>query len=114
VALPKTDTRGDPRQGESLPRGKLPRREIRERLNAHQGYHYDAGKTLVSTATPYQKAELVETEAFGRVLLLDGATQVSEKWEYRYHEPMVHPAMLAHPDPQRVLVIGGGDGGILR
>ncbi|MGD9939709.1 MAG: fused MFS/spermidine synthase [Clostridia bacterium] len=97
-----------------MPRGELPRREIRERLNAHQGYHYDAGKSLVSTATPYQKAELVETEAFGRVLLLDGATQVSEKWEYRYHEPMVHPAMLAHPDPQRVLVIGGGDGGILR
>lgn len=89
-------------------------REIREKLNAHQGYHYTAGQTLVSTDTPYQRAELVETEAFGRVLLLDGATQVSEKWEYRYHEPMVHPAMLAHPDPRRVLVIGGGDGGILR
>ncbi|MFH2115333.1 MAG: hypothetical protein ABIJ86_12590 [Spirochaetota bacterium] len=89
-------------------------REIRERLNAHLGYHYDAGRTMVSAETPYQKAELVETGAFGRVLLLDGATQVSEKWEYRYHEPMVHPAMLAHPDPQRVLVIGGGDGGILR
>jgi spermidine synthase len=98
VALPKTDSS----------------REIRESLNAHQGYHYDAGKTLVSTQTRYQNAELVETEAFGRVLLLDGATQVSEKWEYRYHEPMVHPAMLAHPDPRRVLVIGGGDGGILR
>jgi spermidine synthase len=114
VALPRTDTRGDPCPGEASPPGKYPRREIREKLNAHQGYHYDAGLSLVSTATPYQNAELVETEAFGRVLLLDGATQVSEKWEYRYHEPMVHPAMLAHPDPQRVLVIGGGDGGILR
>ena len=94
--------------------GDTPTREIRERLNANQGYHYEAGRTLVSTQTQFQKAELVETNAFGRVLLLDGATQVSEKWEYRYHEPMVHPAMLAHPDPQRVLVIGGGDGGILR
>lgn len=91
-----------------------PGREIRERLNAHQGYYYDAGRTLVLAQTQYQNAELMETEVFGRVLLLDGATQVSEKWEYRYHEPMVHPAMLAHPDPRRVLVIGGGDGGILR
>lgn len=94
--------------------GDTATREIRERLNAHQGYHYEAGRIIVSAQTQYQKAELVETKAFGRVLLLDGATQVSEKWEYRYHEPMVHPAMLAHPDPQRVLVIGGGDGGILR
>ncbi|MBU0927079.1 MAG: fused MFS/spermidine synthase, partial [Spirochaetes bacterium] len=64
--------------------------------------------------TPFQAAELVETEALGRVLLLDGVTQVSERWEERYHEPLVHPALLAHPDPRRVLVLGGGDGGVLR
>ncbi len=89
-------------------------REIRERLNASQGVFYAAGPALVSARTAWQEAELVDTDAFGKVLLLDGVTQVSERWEYRYHEPMVHPALLSHPNPRSVLVIGGGDGGILR
>jgi spermidine synthase len=91
-----------------------PAREIRESLNSDSGFFYRAGRTIVTTRTRYQKAELIDTPFLGRVLLLDNATQVAERWEYRYHEPMVHPAMLAHPDPRRVLVIGGGDGGILR
>lgn len=90
------------------------RREIREYLNPGQGMFYAAGPALVRARTKYQEAELVESEALGRVLLLDGVTQVAERWEYRYHEPLVHPAMLAHPDPRSVLVIGGGDGGVLR
>lgn len=90
------------------------RREIRERLNSTQGFFYEAGATIARERSRYQSVELVETEAFGRVLLLDGVTQVAERWEYRYHEPMVHPALIAHPDPRRVLVIGGGDGAILR
>ncbi|MBU0935613.1 MAG: polyamine aminopropyltransferase [Spirochaetes bacterium] len=89
-------------------------REIRERLNPHIGFFYAVDHILERRQTPFQLAELVETPAFGRVLLLDGITQVSEQWEYRYHEPMVHPALLAHPDPKQVLIIGGGDGGILR
>lgn len=89
-------------------------REVRERLNAHAGMFYDVGRVVVEARTPYQDAELVETEALGRVLLLDGVTQVSERWEERYHESLVHPAMLAHPDPRSVLVLGGGDGGALR
>ena len=47
-------------------------------------------------------------------MILDGAVQVFEKNEFQYHEPLVHPALLAHPDPRRVLIIGGGDGGALR
>lgn len=89
-------------------------REVRERLNAGQGLFYAVGDTVARATTPYQEAEIVETEALGRVLLLDGVTQVSERWEERYHEPLVHPALLAHPDPRRVLVLGGGDGGTLR
>ncbi len=89
-------------------------RELRERLNAHAGMFYDIGRVIVEARTPYQDAELVETETFGRVLLLDGVTQVSERWEERYHESLVHPAMLAHPEPRSVLVLGGGDGGALR
>ncbi|MBP7263206.1 MAG: fused MFS/spermidine synthase [Spirochaetia bacterium] len=89
-------------------------RTVTEYLNPGQGMFYRAGDTLASARTEYQDAELVDTSAFGRVLLLDGVTQVAERWEYRYHEPLVHPAMLAHPEPRRVLVIGGGDGGVLR
>ncbi|MDX9899720.1 MAG: fused MFS/spermidine synthase [Spirochaetia bacterium] len=88
--------------------------EVRERHNAHSGMFYDRGHTIVEARTQYQHAELIETEALGRVLLLDGITQVSECWEERYHQSLVHPAMLAHPNPRRVLVLGGGDGGTLR
>ena len=89
-------------------------REIRERLNPGMGFFYSAGKTLAKTRTRYQDVELVETPSLGRVLLIDGITQVSEREEYRYHEPLVHPALLVHPGPRTVLVVGGGDGGVLR
>ncbi len=89
-------------------------REIRERLNPGMGFFYSAGRTLARTRTEFQDLELVETPRLGRVLLIDGITQVSERDEYRYHEPLVHPALLAHPDPRTVLVVGGGDGGVLR
>ena len=88
--------------------------EIRENVNAFGGFFYKVKNTLASKQTQYQKAELVETESFGKAMLLDGRTQVTERWEYRYHEPLVHPIMLIHPNPRRVLLIGGGDGGTLR
>lgn len=91
-----------------------PVREIRERLNPGMGFFYSAGRTLARARTEFQDLELVETPRLGRVLLIDGITQVSERDEYRYHEPLVHPALLAHPGPRTVLVVGGGDGGILR
>jgi spermidine synthase len=86
----------------------------REWLNERFGYFYSIRKRLKSCATAYQKLELVETDEFGRVLILDGITQIAEKNEFQYHEPMVHPALCTHPDPRRVLVIGAGDGAILR
>ena len=89
-------------------------REIHEAHNPSMGFFYTAEETLAEARTPYQHAELVRTEALGKVLLLDGITQVAERWEYRYHEPLVHPTLLAHPNPRKVLIIGGGDGGALR
>jgi len=88
--------------------------EIRENANAHFGFFYKVNKMLASRQTQFQKAELADTSAFGKTLLLDGRTQVTERWEYRYHEPLVHPSMLIHPCPKRALLIGGGDGGTLR
>ncbi|HON09751.1 MAG TPA: polyamine aminopropyltransferase [Chitinispirillaceae bacterium] len=85
-----------------------------EALNPYFGYFYTVRKSLVKSKTKYQNIELIDTDEFGKVLLLDNITQVVEKNEYHYHEPMVHPAMCSHSRPESVLVIGGGDGGIVR
>ncbi len=90
------------------------RRIYNEALNPFFGYFYTIKKTLKKAATKYQKIELVQTDEFGKVLLLDDITQVAEKNDFMYHEPMVHPALICHPKPENILVIGGGDGGILR
>lgn len=89
-------------------------RFVVERLNPDFGYFYSVTKSLHSGKTKWQKMEIVETKEFGRVLLLDGVTQVAQKLEQLYHEPMVHIALTSHPDPKDVLIIGAGDGGILR
>lgn len=62
----------------------------------------------------FQDIEIAETEGYGRCLLLDGEVQSFETDEYIYHESLVHPVLLLHPGPQRVLVIGGGEGATLR
>lgn len=63
--------------------------------------------------TPYQYLEIYESPMFGRMLVLDGAVQTTERDEFIYHEMLAHPALCAHPAPRRVLIIGGGDGGAL-
>ena len=85
-----------------------------EALNPYFGYFYTVRKSLVKTRTRFQDLELIDTDEFGKVLLLDSITQVAEKNDCWYHEPMVHPALCSHPRPENVLVIGGGDGGIIR
>ncbi|GBU22350.1 spermidine synthase [Fibrobacteres bacterium R8-0-B4] len=90
------------------------RRLYHEALNPAFGFYYTIKKTLRRAKTKYQRIELVDTDEFGRVLLLDNITQVAEKNEFMYHEPMVHPALACHPNPRSILVVGGGDGGILR
>ncbi|MGB7294733.1 MAG: polyamine aminopropyltransferase [Candidatus Aminicenantales bacterium] len=88
--------------------------EIREFHTPSSGIFFRARRRLVSERTPFQKMEVYETDSFGRVLLLDGLVQTTEKDEFFYHEMLVHPAMMSHPRPENVLIIGGGDGGALR
>jgi len=64
--------------------------------------------------SPYQRIEIWETERFGRLMTLDGLVMVTDRDNFIYHEMMSHPALFTHPDPKRVLVIGGGDCGTLR
>ncbi len=85
-----------------------------EYLNDHHGFFYTIRESLHRGRTKYQEIELVRTDEYGTVLLLDNITQVAERGDWQYHEPLVHYPMLAHPNPRRVLVIGGGDGGTVR
>ena len=67
-----------------------------------------------SGQTAYQKVEVLDSELFGRSLVLDGKTQSTERDEHIYHETLVHPAMFCHPEPKEVFIGGGGEGGTLR
>ena len=69
---------------------------------------------LFSGSTAYQKVEVLDSDVFGRTLVLDGKTQSTEADEFIYHESLVHPAMLFHPGPRSVFIGGGGEGGTLR
>lgn len=71
-------------------------------------------RTLHWEKTPYQELSIVDTEAFGRMLLLDDVIQTTVKDEFVYHEMIAHVPLNTHPHPREVLVIGGGDGGAIR
>lgn len=71
-------------------------------------------ETLHRAKTPFQELAVIDTEAFGRMLVLDGMVQTSIGDEFVYHEMIAHVPLFTHPHPQRVLVIGGGDGGAIR
>jgi spermidine synthase len=71
-------------------------------------------RVVASGRTGFQTFEIFENRLWGRMLILDGRLQSAEVDEFIYHEALVQPAMLAHPDPQRVLVMGGGEGATLR
>ncbi|HOV62722.1 MAG TPA: polyamine aminopropyltransferase [Spirochaetia bacterium] len=100
---------------EAAMKGKVGEKDVyREWLSPSCGFFYTINEVLYRGSSDYQDIELVDTDEFGKVLLLDGILQVAEKHEYQYHEPMVHFPMISHPSPHDVLLIGGGDGGILR
>ncbi len=61
-----------------------------------------------------QHIQIFETAGFGKMLVLDGKIQLTERDEAFYHEMLVHPALLMHENPQKILIIGGGDGGAVR
>jgi spermidine synthase len=71
-------------------------------------------RVLFSKKTPFQQIDLFQTKNHGKMLVLDGIIQLTESDEFAYHEMMAHVPLFAHPAPKSVLVIGGGDGGVLR
>ena len=71
-------------------------------------------EVIYAGKTRYQQVEVLDSEVYGRSLVLDGKTQSTELDEHIYHEALVHPAMISHPDPKTIFIGGGGEGATLR
>jgi spermidine synthase len=85
-----------------------------EHLHKHWHAKLLADKVIHEVHTEFQDLVIFENGDFGRVLMLDKIIQLTTKDEFVYHEMMAHVPLFAHPDPRRVLIVGGGDGGVLR
>lgn len=88
--------------------------QFKEYYNGQTGLAIGIKKLLFSEQTPYQLVEVYETDTWGNLMVIDGMVMLSEKDEFVYHEMLAHVGMFAHPNPERVLIIGGGDGGTAR
>ena len=71
-------------------------------------------KQLYSGQSEFQRIDVFQSPEFGRILVLDGYVMLTEKDEFIYHEMIVHVPMAVHPCVKKVLVIGAGDGGVIR
>ncbi|KZR61964.1 polyamine aminopropyltransferase [Prochlorococcus sp. MIT 1303] len=81
----------------------------------HQGVRYGLqGRVLVDEKSPYQRITVIDSNRYGKGLLLDGCWMTAEHQERHYHESLVHPALCSAAQLEKVLVIGGGDGGTAR
>ena len=81
----------------------------------HRGVRYGlSGHVLVEEQSDFQRITVMESERYGKGLLLDGCWMTAERQERHYHESLVHPALCSAAAIERVLVIGGGDGGTAR
>lgn len=85
-----------------------------ETLYKTYGQSFIVDEILFESKTDHQHLIIFNNEQFGRVMALDGVIQTTEKDEFIYHEMLTHVPLFAHGNAKRVLIIGGGDGGILR
>ncbi|MFQ6083678.1 MAG: polyamine aminopropyltransferase [Candidatus Aminicenantia bacterium] len=77
-------------------------------------FQYKINKIYFTGETSFQKIDILDIAVLGKSLFLDKKIQSAEIDEFVYHEALVHPAMMAHSNPERVLIIGGGEGAVLR
>ena len=77
-------------------------------------YQYEIAEILYRGKSPYQEFAVVTNPFFGRMLILDGVVQFTERDEFYYHEMLSHVALHSMKAPKTVIVIGGGDGGVIR
>ncbi|TGD72289.1 polyamine aminopropyltransferase [Mangrovimicrobium sediminis] len=92
----------------------MPEQQYRETLYAGWCQQFEVEEILYEVKTGHQHLVIFRNAKFGRVLALDGIIQTTETDEFAYHEMLTHVPLFAHRAPRRVLIVGGGDGGILR
>lgn len=97
-----------------MPATSPPEIWIEETLYPNWGQRFRVKEELVRTQSAFQEIVIFESFSHGRVMLLDGCVQITERDEFIYQEMLAHVPLLAHGAAKRVLIIGAGDGGILR
>jgi spermidine synthase len=97
-----------------MQQGKEFRFAFTEYWQGHSGITFGIEEVLFSQQSDYQHVRVLQTDAFGRLLTLDGLVMLTERDEFVYHEMIAHPALSLLDAPKRVIVIGGGDGGTVR
>ncbi|SFK60797.1 spermidine synthase [Halobacillus dabanensis] len=85
-----------------------------EKQTEHFGITAKVRRSLHNEKTDFQDLEMLETAEWGNMLVLDDMVMTTEKDEFVYHEMVAHVPLFTHPNPRRVLVVGGGDGGVIR
>ncbi|MBX0357910.1 polyamine aminopropyltransferase [Halobacillus sp. Nhm2S1] len=85
-----------------------------EKQTDHFGITAKVNRSLHSEKTDFQDLEMLETAEWGNMLVLDDMVMTTEKDEFVYHEMVAHVPLFTHPNPKNVLVVGGGDGGVIR
>ncbi len=85
-----------------------------EKQTPNHGITTKITNTVHSEKTDFQQLDIIETKQFGRMLVLDGMVMTTDVDEFVYHEMITHVALNTHPNPKKVLVVGGGDGGAIR
>ena len=87
---------------------------FQEKVRDQVGQIVRVSEVLLSEKTPFQQIDVLDTDQFGRIMALDGAINVGEKDEFIYHEMLAHVPLFIHPHAETLLVVGGGDGGVVR
>lgn len=87
---------------------------LKEGQIADAAMTYKIKETLITKTTAFQELAILDSHEFGRMLVLDGIIQTTIKDEFVYHEMISHIPLFTHPNPKKVLVVGGGDGGAIR
>lgn len=93
---------------------EIPSRWIYDYFNQFEIHKHAIKGTVYFGESEFQEIVVAETECFGRCLILDNEFQSAELDEYVYHESLVQPALILHPEPTKVAIIGGGEGAALR
>jgi spermidine synthase len=88
--------------------------QYNEFYNERTGLTIGVNRLLFSHQSEYQLVEVYETDTWGNLMTIDGMVMLSEKDEFVYHEMLSHTGLFTHRSPERVLIIGGGDGGTAR